>query len=409
MRSSLSIIKLLSYGFAVFWVVRWEIAQPTIYPAGWVMVLGWIALSQLRENYFFSYRMVFFWASLAAETVLGVLLFFQYGGFLSIFLLSVIMDGSISKKNAPYFISLAAILSVLVLAYHTVSPNFFGGQDSVAFWADLLLCLFPAGFCLILQKERGKKQIAQELYDQLRVSEERLKEAYDTLEQYSQTIEELTLLRERARISRELHDSAGHALSTLGIQLQAIRSLIQKDPGQAEQMIGHLVGFTQESLENVRRTVRELRPIEFDHFEGIFAIEELIKTFRKLTGMDVRLIRSKAGYSINSDQSHQLYRIVQECLSNSLRHGKAQRVQISIQFLEDGVYSQIKDDGQGSFPIQFGMGLKGIRERVDSLGGTMAVFSEPGKGFEVNVHLPRRIAEGAKKEDTANDQSIDRG
>jgi len=399
MRSSLLVMKLLSYGFALFWVVRWEIAQPALYPAGWVIVLGWIALSQLRENYLSSLRAAFFWTSLVAETVLGVLLFFQYGGFLSIFLLSVIIDVSVAKKDLAYFFSLGGILSVLIAVYQKIGPNVFVGQDSVAFWADLLLCLFPAGFCLILQKEQGKKQMAQELYDQLRVSEEKLKEAYDTLEQYSQTIEELTLLRERARISRELHDSAGHALSTLGIQLQAIRSLVEKDPGQAGQMVGHLIGFTRESLENVRRTVRELRPIEFDQFEGIFAIEELIKTFQKLSGMDVRLIRSKAGYSINSDQSHQLYRIVQECLSNSLRHGKAQRVQISIQFLEDGVYSQIKDDGQGSSPIHFGMGLKGIRERADSLGGTMACFSEPGKGFEVNVHLPRRIAEGAKKED----------
>jgi len=142
-------------------------------------------------------------------------------------------------------------------------------------------------------------------------------------------------------------------------------------------------------LENVRRTVRELKPIEFEAYEGIFTIEEMVKGFSKLSGINVKLILSKEKWRLTSDQSHHLYRIIQESLSNSLRHGKAKNVSISIQFLKDKLYAHIKDDGKGCSELNPSFGLKGIKERITSMKGTIEFYTELGKGVEITITLPK--------------------
>ena len=388
-----TILKYISYGFGFFWVLSNEVFWAEGFPVGFMMLLIWVVLSQFRANYI-QEKKSFFWLTVVLEISVVILLFYRYGGLYSVYLLPVFLDIVIISERWRDYIPMAFLSAGLFIFYF--ADIFSVTIEPAMFVTDLLILVIVLIFSLILDREKGRKELAQTLYDQLRISEEKLQEAYETLEKYSQTIEELTLLRERARISRELHDSVGHALSTTGIQLQAIEVLIKKDPEKATTMIKHLIDYSKASLENVRRTVKQMRPIEFEHYEGVFVIEELVKKFKKLTGLDIHLICSKTGYPMNSDQSHQLYRIVQECLSNSVRHGKAKKIQISIQFLSDSIYSQIKDDGVGCAHLTFGMGLSGIKERVDSLKGEMNVFTQKGEGFEITIKLPRRISEEVK-------------
>ena len=391
---NITILKYISYVFSAYFVFSNAVFWSEAFPIGFLAFLGWLAISQYRGNYI-STRGKLFWGAIVVESVIGMFLFYRYGGFYSVYLMPVIFDIVLTETKSFIYFPIGVVGAGFPLMYW-IQLNQIGSFqrfDPNVVITDVFLFTVVVLFSFLLSKELGRKRLAQTLYDQLRVSEEKLQEAYDTLENYSQTIEELTLLRERARISRELHDSVGHALSTTSIQLRAIKTLIEKDPEKAATMIEHLSTYSHEALENVRRTVRQLRPIEFEDYEGIFAIEELIKTFRKLTGVDVRLILSKVSYPMNSDQSHQLYRIIQECLSNSLRHGKATVIQVSIQFLTDSIYSQIKDNGEGCSQIQYGMGLNGIKERVDSLKGEMKIYTKPEQGFEMTIKLPRRISE----------------
>jgi len=391
---NIPILKYISYVFSAYFVFSNAVFWSEAFPIGFLAFLGWLAISQYRGNYI-STRGKLFWGAIVVESVIGMFLFYRYGGFYSVYLMPVIFDIVLTETKSFIYFPIGVVGAGFPLMYW-IQLNQIGSFqrfDPNVVITDVFLFTVVVLFSFLLSKELGRKRLAQTLYDQLRVSEEKLQEAYDTLENYSQTIEELTLLRERARISRELHDSVGHALSTTSIQLRAIKTLIEKDPEKAATMIEHLSTYSHEALENVRRTVRQLRPIEFEDYEGIFAIEELIKTFRKLTGVDVRLILSKVSYPMNSDQSHQLYRIIQECLSNSLRHGKATVIQVSIQFLTDSIYSQIKDNGEGCSQIQYGMGLNGIKERVDSLKGEMKIYTKPEQGFEMTIKLPRRISE----------------
>jgi signal transduction histidine kinase len=135
--------------------------------------------------------------------------------------------------------------------------------------------------------------------------------------------------------------------------------------------------------------VREIKPKEFEENEGILVIEELINNFKKLTGVDVRLSFTKERWSLNSDQTYVIYRIVQEFLSNSTRHGKATSVRIVMAFTDYKLVVTLKDNGVGAERIIEGIGFKSIRERVTEIGGTFDYITSLGEGFLVKLEIDK--------------------
>jgi signal transduction histidine kinase len=242
-------------------------------------------------------------------------------------------------------------------------------------------------FSYYIKDEYNSKIEAQKLYDQLRISEDKLKKANKDLELYANSIEELTLLRERNRISREIHDSVGHSLSTIIIQLGAIEKIAKQDGDKAVNIASNLREYVKESLQEVRTAVRELKPRAFEKYEGLLAIEELIKNFSKLTGIDVKYGFTKETWFLNSDQSFVIYRIIQEFLSNSLRHGKATKINLFMNFYKDNLVITLQDNGLGSDEIRKGIGLTNIWERVKELGGSVEYNTKKGEGFLLKVIL----------------------
>lgn len=250
----------------------------------------------------------------------------------------------------------------------------------------LALCLYSGQS---LKREREKKHEAQALYDRLRISENALSKANIELEAYASSVEELTLLRERTRMSRELHDSVGHALSALGIQLKAIQTLLPDKGEQAKALVAQNSLYVDHTLEALRASVKELKPKEVEAHEGIFAIDTLLQEFKKMTGIETKIMLSNDKWPLHGEQSLHLYRIVQEALSNSLRHGKATKVSLNIQFKPELIYLQYIDNGQGTDNLTKGFGLKSMEERVKTLGGEIRYHSALGKGFELSCTIPK--------------------
>jgi len=384
--SKLNIIKYLGYGcFVLVSIFFRETTLSEKFIIVLIMLLDFIN-SQFRVNYLLEKKILFPVSIFSELTVILILYSFGYKNTIPFLLIPTIID-------IGFFFPLRISLSFLsgILFFYLYSNLIFISEYdyTVSTIIKMLLLSYVYLFSLFISKSDSKKLEAQKFYDKLRISEEDLKKTNEELEAYSRTVEELTLLRERTRLSRELHDGVGHTLSTLIIQLQAIKTIIKKNPDTASKMMEEVIPYSKASLENVRSTVRELKPRELEAYEGIFAIEELIKNFRKFTGTDVKLIVSKVKYSLSSDQSSNLYRIVQECLSNSIRHGKAKNIIINIQFLEEKVYARIKDDGKGCSEIIPSFGLINIRERTEALNGQCNFISGENKGFEVTVTLPR--------------------
>lgn len=278
-------------------------------------------------------------------------------------------------------------MSLLYISFIMIYILFTNSLEQLAFFIIEIMPIILLG--QDVRGEVSKKRTAQDLYDELRMKDEELRVANDELKDYAATLEEVTLLRERNRISREIHDNVGHALSAIRIQLGAIEVIAKKDGEKASLMASNLSKFTEKSLNDVRMVVRDMKPREFYEYEGIIAISEMIKNFEKMTGVCVKLAVSKKVWKMNSDEVMTIYRITQEFLSNSLRHGKATEVKIFMNFLEDCLRVQYKNNGEGASEVKEGTGLSGIRERLSVFGGSMKYYTGKEEGFELIINMPK--------------------
>lgn len=237
------------------------------------------------------------------------------------------------------------------------------------------------------------KKDAQKLYDKLRLSEEKLKKANIELEDYSHTIEELTLLKERNRLSREIHDSVGHALSTTMIQLNALEAFSLKNNLEISPLITNLKSFVSESYQEVRTAVREIKPTQYKDYQDIIKIQDLINNFTKLSGIDVKLTVSENKYSLDAKVSLAIYRLVQESLANASRHGKATKISIIMIYSKNDLSITIKDNGIGCSDCKYGVGLTSITERFKELNGNVNFNSSKGNGFVIKITVPRIVGD----------------
>ncbi len=347
-----------------------------------VFLLLFIINNHLRIFYLEKERNVIL--SIIIELAVIPLAQLNFGGTIIFYLIGVSIDlFALENDVAKYVIG-------LIILFIGIYPKFSGPiEDSIINF--VLLGLF---FILLSYISRlySTKVEAQQLYDKLRVSDEKLIEANKELEGYVESIEELTLLKERNRISREIHDSVGHTLSTAMIQLSAMEAIAEKEDSSMKDMVGNLRAFISESFQDVKRAVRELKPDDYDNYQGILRIQEVCKNFERMSGVQVKVIISKDDWNLSTKQINHLYRMTQEVLSNSLKHGKATMVKVIMNFAEDEFVISFNDNGVGTDKIvESGLGLRSIRERAEEIDGLVDMKSNEGNGFFVKVIVPREV------------------
>ena len=180
---------------------------------------------------------------------------------------------------------------------------------------------------------------------------------------------------ERRRLARELHDEIGQDLTSLLLGLKTIDEA--GSGGKLKEATANMRELVVTALQDVRRLAVELRPKALDDFGLVPAIERLASTFEEQTGMTVQLEDRLLGNRLPGEVETALYRIVQEALTNVVKHAHAQHVSILLTLKEGSVAAIIEDDGSGFDPgaRTEGLGLIGIRERLDLLGGHLVIES----------------------------------
>jgi len=346
--------------------------------SGIVFILLLILNNHLRI-YYIKNEMVII-VSLAIEIISIGIAYSFFGGNIIFYLVGIVIDVyNLRMKTLRY-----GILGIIFM--ETAFATEIGGNTliNLAILSSIYIVFY---YIEMLYKS---KMDAQKLYDKLKVSEEKLIEVNEELGNYADSIEEVTLLKERNRISREIHDSVGHALSTAMIQLSAMEALGDTQSEVMGEMAKSLRGFINESFQDVKRAVNELRPDEYENYQGIFRLQEVCKTFEKLSGIKVKTIISKGNWNLTTKQLQHLYRITQEVLSNSLKHGKATKINVVMNFVEDEFVISFKDNGNGvERIIESGLGLKGIKERTIEMSGFIDIKSTINEGFFIKIVIPR--------------------
>lgn len=195
--------------------------------------------------------------------------------------------------------------------------------------------------------------------------------------------------RERARISRELHDQIGQSLSALALRLRLLmqgHAIPENDP-QARA----LGSILDDVLEQTRSLSLQLRPPQLDDFGLPSALRSLLQRLFADTGIHYDM-EIEGGREIPADRvSVGAYRIIQECLTNVLRHAEAASLRVELQADTQGLNLSVVDDGKGFDADQVSaerLGLRGMRERAEALGGELGLQSRPGLGTRVTARLP---------------------
>jgi signal transduction histidine kinase len=194
---------------------------------------------------------------------------------------------------------------------------------------------------------------------------------------------------ERRRLARELHDQTGQELTSVLLGLKAVEEA--RTDEERAQSLATVREQVVETLHDVRRLAVELRPKALDDFGLVAALERLRDTFAERTRMRVDL-EANVGSRLPSDVETALYRIVQEALTNIVKHAEASAVSIVLARRERSITAVIEDDGRGFTPEADGdgLGLLGMRERLALLRGTIKIESSPGAGTTIVAEVPLR-------------------
>jgi signal transduction histidine kinase len=200
---------------------------------------------------------------------------------------------------------------------------------------------------------------------------------------------------ERKKISRELHDVIAQTLTGINIRLATLKQQAARNTKGLARNIARTQRLVEKSVNIVHQFARELRPAVLDDLGLVPALHSFMKSFTARTGVRTRLTTFAGVEQVDTARRTVLFRVAQEALTNVARHAHASRVDVHIQKLPDGIYLKVQDDGK-AFDVQRAwhanrgqrLGLLGMRERLEMVGGRFEVISAPGVGTTVTAQIP---------------------
>jgi signal transduction histidine kinase len=294
-------------------------------------------------------------------------------------------------------LSLLAPLSLVPVLAVTLIALWFGSRQVVAPLTELEQKadqLAKGNYDAVDGSVGGIAEI-QHLQETLTLMRDRIRAAQDALRGYINTMTR-TQEDERRRLARDLHDETIQDLIALGQQIQMLSLELEESPATDKDGLRQLQTSTQEAIQRVRRLSRGLRPIYLEDLGLIPALEMLARDTEKELEIPIKVHAEGTIRRVDSEVELALYRIVQEALSNISRHAQAEHVWLDIQFREEGLQLNLRDDGVGfSSPEQLSdlahnghYGLIGINERAVLIDARLEIHSILGEGTRIVINLP---------------------
>ena len=209
------------------------------------------------------------------------------------------------------------------------------------------------------------------------------------LEEYAQEQVRMTETRERNRLAREIHDTLGHSLTGIITGIEACIMLMDIAPEATKEQLRAIAEVARNGITDVRHSVNALRPDALETLSLESAIRKLVEESEKSTGVKIDLVFPENLQNLDQDEEDVLYRIVQESITNAIRHGKATHIDVLMEHVDNDLRIRIADNGKGCDNIQSGFGLHHMQERIDMLKGTLSYSGKDG--FVIEAVVPIRV------------------
>lgn len=340
---------------------------------------------------------------LSIETILGFVimksLYFSYNGIIYL----IFCDALFRFKENKYVKWLTIPLSLLLIisnynffstlfplvnadAYFEVYTSTTRGLLQVGInFLDIINLLFFILFLMIY--------IANEVQENERMTQELIMvhQVNHELENYAAVSEKIAEDKERKRLAREIHDTLGHALTGIAAGVDACIAMIDINPEATKKQLMVISKVVRQGIVDVRNSLNKLRPgaLEQHGFKG--AIENMIEEFTSVSDLTISLDYRLDKVDFENTKEDILFRVIQESVTNAVRHGDATHIDISLYIEDNSLYLKIQDNGQGCEEIHYGFGLKQMKERLGMINGKVAYDGH--HGFLTIVTIPLQEGE----------------
>lgn len=340
---------------------------------------------------------------LSIETILGFFimksLYFSYHGIIYL----IFCDALFRFKENKYVKWLTIPLSLLLIisnydffstlfplvnadAYFEVYTSTTRGLLQVGInFLDIINLLFFILFLMIY--------IANEVQENERMTQELIMvhQVNHELENYAAVSEKIAEDKERKRLAREIHDTLGHALTGITAGVDACIAMIDINPEATKKQLMVISKVVRQGIVDVRNSLNKLRPgaLEQHGFKG--AIENMIEEFTSVSDLTISLDYRLDKVDFENTKEDILFRVIQESVTNAVRHGDATHIDISLYIEDNSLYLKIQDNGQGCEEIHYGFGLKQMKERLGMINGKVAYDGH--HGFLTIVTIPLQEGE----------------
>ena len=378
-----------------------------------LQVLGLFALLIasfiLREVFCPNINRVIYPSLVAEFTIILVIMYFlnfNYNGILFLFFADIITYAKGTRER--YLVVFLAIVSFLIADYELISINYrlYSINDYIGYYnsemqqyllgfynvlVSVNIIMFIIYCVYVIQQQRGTIDEVSTLYKKLSEANEDLQNANNQLQIYASVTEKMGETKERNRLAREIHDTLGHTLTGISAGIDACIATVEKSPENTKKQLEVISKVTREGILDIRRSVNHLRPDALEHLSLEYAITKMIMDISSVTNTKVFFQSDVKKLKFDQDEENAIYRVVQESLTNAIRHGKATKIWIKIGKVDSEIYLTIQDNGTGCEKFEHGFGTRHIMERIEMLNGT--VTFENSDGFVVSAKIPIRWGE----------------
>ncbi|NOK64266.1 MAG: hypothetical protein GFH25_541320n6 [Chloroflexi bacterium AL-N10] len=283
------------------------------------------------------------------------------------------------------------LLAWFTIKYLMLKPDWLSDPVSINNYLLFLITLILVAItAMAIQRERTQRRRTETLLEDLETSHQQLAESHRELAHYAQQVAEMAMIEERNRLARDIHDSLGHYLTVIGIQLEKALTLHAESPDETLTSVHNAKRLTDQALTDVRQSVSTLR-----HDQAPFvlrpALEKLIANLDYLPfEIQLSIVGDETRFS--KQQLMAIYRAIQEGLTNIHKHAQARHVQIYIDFAEQEATLVLKDDGVGmqhQDELPTGFGLRGVKERLELVNGRLVIQSQPNLGTQLHITVAK--------------------
>jgi signal transduction histidine kinase len=268
------------------------------------------------------------------------------------------------------------------------------GPAQLLLLAVVLVFVFSLGVALKEIAESRRRAVAE--MGRLDSAIDRIADVNASFQSALAAAEEDSVRKERNRVTREIHDIVGYALTNQQMMLEAALMLTTEEDGRLRELLSMAREGVGEGLRETRKTLYALRRVDEQKSPDFGVILKVARNFEAVTGVRVSVDFTNALGELDSGSWMSLYRLIQESMINAFRHGKARNISIIFREDEDAFHVLVRDDGVGAPAMIEGIGLKGMRERAEALGGEFRAGNSVD-GFMVSARFPKRGRAGASR------------